>query len=380
MFDKIAELASDVDAMFQQAARELVEAGQLQRLFDLRLMQQRYELGLPLGQDAGLDELEGATLARLESGYLDACREIGQLLLEAGQPREAWRYLRPTGEKKAVRRWLERAVPDEESAEELIELALYEGIDPERGYAWLLARRGTCNAVTELEAMRGGLSVRDQTACAAVLVRHMHHELVSNLHGHLNRLGRAAPVGATVSEILASHPTLLADGAFHVDTSHLATTVRFARLLSEAALLEKAIELAEYGSRLDADMQYPDEPPFEDLYRTHLLLFRGTLGRDVEAALDYFGGRARETASDEPNTTKVEAYLVLLERTGRAAQALQEYGRLVPDERRLSPYAPTLLRLAQLSGDWQRFFELCRARGDVVGFAAGQLIRQSHRP
>ena len=364
--------------MFQQAARQLVESGQLDRLFDLRLMQRRHELGLPLGPDAALDELEESALVRLENGYLDACREVGQLFLEAGQPREAWRYLRPTGEKKAVRRWLERAVPDEEIADELIELALYEGIDPERGYAWLLARRGTCNAVTELEAMRGGLSVRDQAACAAVLVRHMHQELLANVRGHLRRLGETAPASATVGEILAEHPTLLAEGAFHIDTSHLATTVRFARLLTGPALLEKAIELADYGSRLAADLQYPDEAPFEDLYRTHLLLFRGSLGREVEAALDYFGGRARETASDERSITAVEAYLVLLERTGRAEQALAEYAELVPADRKLSPYAPTLLRLTQACGGWQRYFELCQSRGDVVGFAAGQLSWRTH--
>jgi hypothetical protein len=380
MFDNLAELAADADKLFQQVARRLVEARQFDRLFDLRLMQRRHELGLPLGQDAALEELEGSALAQLENGYLDACREVGQLLLDAGRPREAWRYLRPTGEKKAVRRWLERAVPDEEQADELIELALYEAIDPERGYAWLLARRGTCNAVTELESMRGGLSVKDQAACAAVLVRHLHQELMANLRGHLDRLGEQAPAGDSVGAILEKHPQLLAGGTFHVDTSHLATTVRFARLLTEPALLEKAIELAEYGSQLDTDMQYPDEPPFEELYRSHLLLFRGSLGREVEKALDYFGGRAHEPVGDEQSTTAIEAYLILLERTGHAEQALEEYAELVPVDSRLSPYAPTLLRLAQESGDWQRYFELCQARGDVVGFAAGHLMRRSvHR-
>ena len=376
MFDKIAALAHDADEMFQQAARQLVETGQLDRLFDLRLMQRRHELGLPLGPDAVLDELEDSVLSRLENAYLDACREVGQLFLEAGRPREAWRYLRPTGEKKAVRRWLERAVPDDDGADDLIELALYEGIDPERGYAWLLARRGTCNAVTELEAMRGGLSVKDQTACAAVLMRHMHAELLGNLRGHLERLGESVPSGESIGELLANSPTLLSEGPFHIDTSHLASTVRIARLLTKPALLEQAIELAEYGSRLSADLQYPDEPPFEDLYRTHLLLFCASLGREVETALDYFGGRARETASDGQSTTKVEAYLVLLERTGRAQQALDEYAKLVPADCPLSPYAPTLLRLAQASGGWQRYFEICQQRNDVVGFAAGQLSQQ----
>jgi len=377
MFDRIAALADDADKMFQQAARQLVEAGQLDRLFDLRLMQRRHEIGLPLGPEAVLDELEEPARSQLEDSYLDACREVGQLFLEANRPREAWRYLRPAGEKKGVRRWLERAVPDDERADELIELALYEGIDPERGYAWLLARRGTCNAVTELEAMRGGLSVADQTACAAVLVRHMHAELLGNLRGHLEQLGAAVPSGDSISELLTGSPELLSEGAFHIDTSHLATTVRFARLLTEPALLKQAIELAEYGSELAADLQYPDEAPFEDLYRTHLLLFRASLGHDEEIALDYFGKCARETADDKQSTTAVEAYLVLLERSGRAQQALEEYASLVSTDCPLSPYAPTLLHLAQVSKGWQRYFEICQQRNDVVGFAAGQLTQHT---
>ena len=373
MFDKIAEFSRDPDQMFRHAARQLVETGQLHRLFDLRLMQRRHELSLPLDTNDALEDLEDAVMERLENGYLKACREVGQLFLEAGQPREAWHYLRPTGEKKAVRQWLERAVPNDADADQLIELALYEGIDPERGYAWLLARRGTCNAVTELEAMRAGLSIKDQTACAAVLVRHMHQELSASLRGHLERLGETPKTGQTIAELLSSHPVLLAEGAYHVDTSHLATTVRMARLITNPDLLEKAIDLAEYGSRLADDLQYPDEPPFEDLYQTHLMLFRATLGCDVETALEYFGGRARETASDRQSTTAVEAYLVLLERTGHADRALDEYTNLVPADRVLSPYAPPLLQLAQSCGDWERYFDICQQRDDLVGFAVGQL-------
>ncbi len=69
MFDKIAALAHDADEMFQQAARQLVETGQLDRLFDLRLMQRRHELGLPLGTDA-LKETTWATASVYESWRL----------------------------------------------------------------------------------------------------------------------------------------------------------------------------------------------------------------------------------------------------------------------------------------------------------------------
>jgi len=376
MFDEIASLAHDADRMFQQAAKQLVEAGQLQRLFDLRLMQRRHELGLPLDQATTLDDVEESARQPLEDAYLEACREVGLLLLETGQAREAWMYLRPAGEKAAMRRWLERAVPDEELADELIELALHEGIDPERGFAWLLGRRGTCNAITELEAMCGQLPIQDQRACTAVLVRHMHEELLSNIRGHLQRLEQSVPDGNSISRLLADHPALLEEGAYHIDTSHLATTVRLARLLSDPSLLQMAIELADYGSKLNKDLQYPDQPPFEDLYPTHLLLFRATLGEEVDQALDYFAKRARTVAVEEHGATALETYLILLERTGRTELAMDEYAELTPADSSLSPYAPSLLHLAQVSGRWDRYLEICQNRNDVVGFAAGQVSKQ----
>ncbi len=375
MFEKIASQAHDADSMFQHAAKQLVEAGRFHQLFDLRLLQRRHALGVPLSQETVLDELEESLRVQLEEAYLGACREVGQLLLEAGRIRDAWTYLRPAGDKTLMRRCLERAVPDEDSADELIALALHEGIDPERGFAWLLAQRGTCNAITELEGICGSLPVKDQVACATVLVRHMHEELLNNLKGHLARLDPDATQAESLSQLLADHPKLLEEGGYHVDTSHLATTVRFARLLTEPDLLQMAVELADYGSRLAKDLQYPDSPPFEETYPAHLLLFRATLHEEVDQALDYFRQQAHSVAIENHGMSAIETYLILLERLGRSELALDEYATLVAADCPLSPYAPSLLRLAQSCGCWDRYLEICEQRGDVVGFAAGQLSK-----
>lgn len=376
MFEQIASLSHDAPQMFHQAAQQLVEANRFHQLFDLRLMQRRHELGVPLGQETPLDEMEEPLRLRLEEAYLDACREVGQLLLEAGRSRDAWTYLRPAGDKASMRRWLERAVPDEESADQLIALALHEGVDPERGFAWLLAQRGTCNAITELEGVCGSLPVKDQAACATVLVRHLYDELLGNLRGHLERLEPNASREGSISELLARHPKLLDEGGYHIDTSHLATTVRFARLLTEPNLVRKSIELADYGSRLAKDLQYPDSPPFEDTYPAHLLLFHATLGEGTDEALEYFREQAQTVEAEEYGTSAIETYLILLQRLGRFVQALDEYSELVPTDCPLSPYAPTLLRLAESCGRWDRYLEICQQRDDVVGFAAGQLSKQ----
>ena len=60
-----------------------------------------------------IDEVEEPLRSQLEAAYLAACREVGELLLEAGRLREAWMYLRPAGDKLAVRRQLARLTADD---------------------------------------------------------------------------------------------------------------------------------------------------------------------------------------------------------------------------------------------------------------------------
>jgi hypothetical protein len=252
---------------------------------------------------------------------------------------------------------------------------LYEGVDPERGYAWLLGRQGTCSAITTLDGLGPQLGVADLKACAAVLVRHVYNELRGNLRGHLSRLKPEAASDLSVLELVDKHPELLAAGNYHLDASHLASTVRYGRLLTEPVLVAKALEIAEYGSRLPADMQYPGEAPFEDLYPAHRLLFQATLGKQIDEAVEYFAAKARAGVDDPQSTTAIETYLILLARAERAAEAIEAYAELAPRERQLSPHAPTLLELAVQSGAWDRYDAICRERGDVLGFAAGMLAR-----
>ena len=375
MFDDLAALADDPEAIFQKVARSLVSAGELHRLFDLRLMQERRRLGLPLDRRTNIDDVEEPLRSKLEAAYLAACREVGELFLEAGQLREAWMYLRPAGDKLPVRAHMARVTPDEDKLDELIELALYEAIDPERGYAWMLGRQGTCSAITTLDGLGPQLGVADLTACATVLVRHVYNELRGNLRGHLARLSPEAASDMSIRELVEQHPELMAGGNYHLDASHLASTVRYGRLLTEPGLVDKALQIAEYGSRLPADMQYPGEAPFEELYPAHRLLFQATLGQNVDEALEYFGAKARAGVDDPQSTTAVETYLILLARAGRAVEALEAYAELVPRDRQLSPHAPTLLELASQCGAWNRYEAICRERGDMLGFAAGMLLR-----
>lgn len=381
-FDDLAELADDRQKLFDRAAHELAARGQWHQLFDLRLMQTRRELGLPLEFRGSIDDVDVDLRDPLEQGYVTACREVGQLLLDAGRVREAWMYLRPAGDKEAARQYLERVVPDDDNAEELIELSLYEGIDPARGFAWLLGRNGTCNSITALDGLLGQLESESANSCAAVLLRHVYSELRGNLRGHLHRLEGEAPSDLSIVELIDQYPALMADGSYHLDASHLASTVRFARSLTEPGMLRQALELCSYGSRLSKELQYPGEPPFEDVYQSHRLLFQALLGEQVEEAIAYFRQQADDAAknSDAPDylgaaaDAPLETLLELLSRCGRPTDALEAFAELAPTDRDLSRRAPSLLDLAQQSGAWDRYFEICRDRDDLLGFAAGKAV------
>ncbi len=179
-----------------------------------------------------------------------------------------------------------------------------------------------------------------------------------------------------MAQLVERFPELTAGGNYHLDASHLSSTMRYARLATDPGLVTMALEMADYGLGLPADLQYAGEPPFEEVYPTHCRLFLATLGREVDAALEYFGGRARAVEGEAEGTTAVETYLILLVRAGRAAEALEAYAELVPQQRELSPHAPTLLELAAASGAWDRYAAICEERADLLGFAAGLLAKR----
>src|SRR4029079_15650675 len=113
-FDELNGLAADPAALFQRVAQALVETGELHRLFDLRLIEERRRLGLPLDRRTAIDDVEEPLRSQVEGGYLEACREVGELLLEAGRLREAWMYLRPAGDKTSLRKELSKVVLDDD--------------------------------------------------------------------------------------------------------------------------------------------------------------------------------------------------------------------------------------------------------------------------
>jgi hypothetical protein len=373
-------MSIDLEPLF----RTLIDGGRWHELFEARLLAARCRLGVAVVDPPPLDEMPEPVRGELEQAYVEACREVGHHLADAGQYREAWHYLRAAGEKEWLQRKLreitpqrgEGASPDERgNLEELIEVALYEGVDPPRGYGWVIEYFGTCNAISTLEGLAAQLPPRELEQTAAVLVRHLLEELTDNVRAHIREQEPENPEPQGSLRELRAGRDWLGGGGSHVDASHLAAAVRFGRVLTDADDVDRALQLAEYGAELHPDMQYRGEAPFEDVYTAHRLFFSARLGHQVDQAIDYFRAEAQKCDMYREGTGPVETLLVLLDRVGRPEEALKTYVELVPAGTRLSPYAPRLLDLAMRSGEWEQYEKLLEERDDPVGLAVAKVVR-----
>jgi hypothetical protein len=359
------------EAAFERLTGQLRQEQRYHELFDARLMQSRWRLGLPVIQTSSLDELPEPTRTKVEDAYLEACREVGRLLLDQGRVREAWMYLRPVGEKQPVVEALEKIEPHEENVEELIEVALHQAVCPRLGFQLVLKNYGTCNAITMFDSHMYERPKAERQEVAALLIRHLHEELKDNLVAEITRQEGTPPREPTIEALVADRDWLFADGSYHIDTSHLSATVRFARAVEDPEVLALAVDLTEYGRRLGSQYQYAGDEPFADAYADQGLFFRAQLGHRVEEALDVFGRKARELDQEEHGTAPAEVYVALLARLGRRREAIDALHELIPAGTRPTGFAPSMAELASSSGEFARMASVCRDRGDVLGFTAG---------
>jgi hypothetical protein len=376
----------------QAAAQELVERMRQQKLypelFEARKMLHRVELGLPPvqvdpigahGKKSGAIQQDPQVQDELDKRLLDACREVGGGLMRSGRLQEGWMYLRAVGDDAFASEAMAAVEPTQDNLDLLLNLYVHEGVDIGRGTELCLKMRGTCNTITMLDSIVAMRGRSDQQAAVEALVKHVHQELLANLIADVTRRMPQvnAPEGHTIVAWLGLVPGLLRDGTYHLDTTHLASTVRFARVLDDPSTLRLAADLAEYGRQLHAQYQYSSEEPFADLYPMSLAWFRALLGEHVDAALRVFRQKAESIDLEEHGTIGIETYADLLARIGRPDEAGKYLIRTMPDGMRPFGVAPSLIELSSASGEFQPMKDHAKQRGDLIGFAAA-LLQSKH--
>ena len=362
--------------VIERVADQLREKKRYGELFEALKMQTRQQIGLPLLDSDVEDDLDDETHKQLEKGLLDACREVGSALLRDGNIREGWMYLRPVGERNAVAQVLADVEANEDNIDEMVEVCLHEGVDPERGFRLVLDNYGTCNAITTFESAMHQRQPEEQQAAAAMLVDHLHHELLLSVKADIQQNEGQEPPENSLKELVTDREWLFGEHRYHLDTTHLASTTRFARLLSDEPHLRLALDMTEYGRRLHDQFQYQGDEPFAEIYPSHALYFKALLGEDVEDALAFFREKATSVDQDEFGRNAVEVYIDLLARLGRYPEAIAASINLTPPGTQPMGHAPSLLELSQQAGQFDQLLRFCRDRDDLLGFAAALVQTQ----
>ncbi|MEM8733832.1 MAG: hypothetical protein AAGG44_06410 [Planctomycetota bacterium] len=375
IYDQIAACVKSDDRV--TAVNQLIEHLDSQKLyheqFEALKMRMRLELGLTPAQAENEDRLDEETELKIERGLLDACRVIAGKFFQQGNIREGWMYMRPVGDRQEAAKALQSIEPNEENVDEFLEVLLHEGVDIRRGYQLALKQLGTCNSITMFESALAARPRSDQEIAAELLVHHVHGELLENLQRDIEQRESNAPAESTLAELLAARPDLLKDGTYHLDTSHIASTVRFARVLNDEPSLQLALDIATYGLKLHPQFQYPGEEPFLDLYPASVAFFRALLGQQVDQGIRYFSQKADTLNPEEQGTVAIEVLIDLLSRCGRQEDALANFHKRLPPGCRTMGIAPSLLQISQRLGNFDSMIDVCKQREDLLGYAAAIL-------
>lgn len=364
--------------MLATLAQTFLEQKKFHELFEARKMELRNRLGLSIQTGDGSDKLDEAGRQKLEEGLLAACREVGTLLLQAGRVRDGWMYMRPVGDKELASNLLSKIEPDEDNTEELIEVFLHEGVDVGRGFELVLTAYGTCSSITTYDSGVARLPRKEQAPAARALLKRLHADLVASVKNDIARQEGAHPTATTLKELVHDREWLFQGHSYHIDTTHLASTVRIARACDKPEDFRLALDLTEYGRRLDQQFQYPGDEPFAETYPSHALFFAALLGENVDEALSYFRQKAEMLDAHYQGMAPIEGYVDLLARLGRYEEALTEAIRLTPAGAQPIGYAPSLIELAKLSGNFDAVLAYCEQKGDLLGYAAAMVEKASH--
>ena len=380
IFESLASHADSPDQMLEKTIGHLRESRRAIELFEAMKMRVRHQLGLSLINHENDPAPDEQVERQLEAGLLDACREAGAMLIADGRVGEGWMYLRPLGDLDFAKRELSSVEINDENYDEMVQVLLHEGVDVARGYGAILKQQGTCNAITLFEQAIVGRSKTDRQAAAAELLEHFYEELSTMVREDIAGRDKENPEALnqdgrpqTLGEMVQTRVWLLAEGGYHLDTTHIAATVRIASVLEDREAWKKARDLTLYGRKLNHQFQYPGDEPFADFYPSFGAFYDVLLGQHVDAGLKLFERKARSVDVAEHGTGAIEAYVDLLDRTGQGAKAVQIAAELVPKDVPAQQIVPMLIEIATRSGDPAAFdpiLEYCRGHEDVLGYTA----------
>src|SRR5262249_42779712 len=221
-FDQLEQTlkSGGASAAIEHLCASLQQNGDYANLFYALLLKNRHKLGVsPVPTDPA-HLLPEAVHGQYEDAIREAARTVGQLYLDQGDIPRAWGYFRMIGEPGPVRQAIEKYQPTEgEEGQQVIEIAFHHGVEPRKGFDWLLARYGMCSAITTVSSQEFG-DPEIRVYCIAALVRALYEQLRERLAEEIARKEGSAPSGR-VADLMSGRDWLFDDESYHVDVSHL---------------------------------------------------------------------------------------------------------------------------------------------------------------
>jgi|SRR5688500_10546462 len=364
-----------------RALEELVERfkrdKQYGSVFNARLMKSRLELALPLTSHRAIADVPADLQQRYQDAYLEAAREVGELLLADGNIPGAWPYFRAVGNVKPVAEALERFHADragsadaDEHLGQVIQIAFYEGVSPQKGFELAVQHYGICRAITMFSAYPSK-SGRDESL--RLLVRTLHAEIVENLKRTISAVEGATPDTDSIARLLQDRAWLFENNAQYTDSSHLAGLLRFTMELEDETALRQAVEIADYGSHLSPIFQYSDNPPFDRAYEDRGIYLRALMGEDVERAIAHFEAKAAACDPELDGTRPAEVLVDLLCRLERHSEAIRAFRQFLSNAIPEDLSCPTLPQLCELAGDFEQLRQVAKEQSDPLSYLAGAI-------
>ena len=382
-FDRVREVlaSSGPAAAAEKLVAELREAEDFQNLFYALLLKKRVELGVSPFPTAPAAELPPETHEAYEHAIREAGREVGHALIARKRFPQAWSFFRMLGEPEPVRAALAEYEPGpDDDVYPVIEIAWQGGVMPKKGFDLVLDRHGVCSAITMVSSsdLSNNADLRDH--CVGRLVRAVHEQLRERLLADLAGRGVKVAEKETITALLEAHPEIMAEDAYHIDTSHLSSVVQMSTQLPAGPENRLAQELCEYGRRLAPSLQGHNDAPFDEGYVDYLAYLKVIAGavrpplvgnkEDVDAGLAHFRVKARREAA-EGASYAAQIYVNLLLKANRPAEALAAAKDFLMTEDERNLICPGVNELAKQSGDFAAIAEAAKARNDPVGYLAG---------
>ncbi|MEM9411806.1 MAG: hypothetical protein AAGA30_11875, partial [Planctomycetota bacterium] len=169
--------------------------------------------------------------------------------------------------------------------------------------------------------------------------------------------------------------TIFENCGHHLDVTHLASIVRIARACTERFDLELALDLSIYGTRLDPQLQYPGDFPFEDNYLSHRVYFEALLDPQPDKKIGFFQAKLKQCNLSQEKSIVLKLVIDLLSRTGKSQLAIEE---ALSDEEFLETELgiSSLIALGRNSKDFEKIDTYCRSKNDLLGFALSSLSKR----